>query len=244
MDDSGMDELTDDEAVRAASGGHPLISQLLPHRIAGAPSAWVRGGAVAVRHDYWEEPVTAMAGPPEDVAGLLRDLAEAAPGGHVSFPTVAAAVPVEDSHGWGFAWRTEPVAGDPTVATWLHGDAAAEIDGLLDVAFPHASTRPSSRHARRWAGIRDTDGTLVACIVDCSQSPDLGFVASLAVLPVARGRGLGEALLRWATDELVRERGRVALWYDADNAPAIAIYERLGFTLLPMTSGDLISAAR
>ncbi|MCU1677569.1 MAG: putative GCN5-related N-acetyltransferase [Frankiales bacterium] len=240
-----MRELLDDEAVLTASGGHPLISQLLPHRIAGAPNAWAVGGAVAVRHDYWEEPVIAMAGPPADVACLLRSLAVAVPAAHVSYPSAQLPpVPVEDTHGWGFAWRTAPVGSDPATATWLPAEAAPEIDALLDAAFPHASTRPTSRHARRWAGIRDASGALLACIVDCSYSPDLGFVASLAVLPAARGRGLGESLLRWACDELIRERGRIALWYDDDNAPAIAIYTRLGFTLMPMTSGDLVSGVR
>ncbi len=175
-----MDELTDDEAVLAASGGHPFLAQLLPHRIAGPGSAWAHGGAVAVRHDYWDEPVIALAGPAGDVAALLRDLAARFPGTHVSFPTVDEPVPVQVSSGWGFGWRT---------------------------------------------------------------APDLGFVASLAVQPASRRRGLGESLLRWACDELVRERGRIALWYDEDNAPAIAIYERLGFTLLPMTSGDLVGDA-
>jgi len=237
-----MDELTDDEAALAACGHHPLISHLLPNRIPGEPGAWACGAAVGVRHDYWESPVIAIAGPPTDVAALLRDLGVAFPGAHVSFTPAAEPVVLDDAHEWGFGWRDDLLGADPATASWLPDTASAEIDALLDEAFPHASTRPTSRHARRWAGIRDADGALTACIVDCTQAPDVGFVASLTVRPSARGRGLGESLLRWACDELIRERGRTALWYDADNATAIRIYERLGFTLVPMTSGDLTAA--
>ena len=58
---------------------------------------------------------------------------------------------------------------------------------------------------------------------------DEGTLERIAVAPAARRRGIGEALL----DRLIREgRGRLAfltLEVRAGNAPAIGLYEKLGF---------------
>jgi len=55
----------------------------------------------------------------------------------------------------------------------------------------------------------------------------------LFVTERARGRGIGEALVRWAAaDALARGAGRMDWHVKADNAQGIAFYERLGGRLV------------
>lgn len=58
-----------------------------------------------------------------------------------------------------------------------------------------------------------------------------GWVYYLAVTPAARGRGLGRRLVH-ACEQWVRARGipKIQLMVRADDAPAAAFYERLGYT--------------
>lgn len=60
-----------------------------------------------------------------------------------------------------------------------------------------------------------------------------GYIRNIAVAPAARGARLGERLMRAAAAEL-RARGATADWHlnvKVDNAPAIKLYERLGFAV-------------
>jgi ribosomal protein S18 acetylase RimI-like enzyme len=65
----------------------------------------------------------------------------------------------------------------------------------------------------------------------CVQDNDLAGIMSLSVRPDHQNRGLGleilTAALRWA-----RMRGAKSAWLQvvADNAPALALYSKLGFT--------------
>lgn len=65
------------------------------------------------------------------------------------------------------------------------------------------------------------------------EDPPFGEVYVVAASPKAAGRGIGSLLTNVGLRHL-RERGlgRVILYVEADNAPAIAVYERQGFRLL------------
>lgn len=61
---------------------------------------------------------------------------------------------------------------------------------------------------------------------------DVGEVLELATAPQARRRGVGAALLE-ALEGALRARGAVELWLElrADNAAAMALYQRQGYAI-------------
>lgn len=65
---------------------------------------------------------------------------------------------------------------------------------------------------------------------DPEVGPDVSLLVAMYVAPSARGRGVGERLVRTVLDEAARcGRQRVQLEVTSSNAPAIALYRRMGF---------------
>jgi len=74
------------------------------------------------------------------------------------------------------------------------------------------------------------DGAEAVAVALLGLRGEAGYIAGMGVAPTHRGRGLGEAVMR-AVLHAARERGatRVQLEVLVQNAPAIRLYERLGF---------------
>ena len=73
-------------------------------------------------------------------------------------------------------------------------------------------------------------GELLSIAADAWSAPEVGFLAGVATRSVARGKGLSRQVCGFVTAELVKRHGRAALMVDRDNAAAIAVYRRLGYT--------------
>ena len=79
--------------------------------------------------------------------------------------------------------------------------------------------------------VSEDDGRLAGflCLLRWPQAT--GVVDDIAVRPDLQRRGLGEAMMRWAL-AWFRQEGMRRAWLDVllDNAPAMALYRKLGFT--------------
>ena len=210
--------------------------------------AWSRPGAVAVAcPDLSRRDRLVVHGEPAVVAALLGE--EVLPvlgpgyrpvGDEALMTAVAARVPgVRIAGRFGWMDVTAPVP--PGVGAWLDG-ADDEVAGLLRDAFPDSYAWPGGSGVRRWAGIRD-GGALCATAAEAWSSRGVGFLAGVTTHPAARGRGLGAALCAFVTNDLLRDRPRVALFVDYWNTAALRTYRRLGFALRPLAAAEPVTAA-
>ncbi|WP_431968405.1 mycothiol synthase [Actinacidiphila sp. bgisy160] len=144
-----------------------------------------------------------------------------------------------------------PPLGDPvlpagvTVRTFVPGQDDAAWLAVNAAAFAHHPEQGSltqrdldDRKAEPWF---DPAGFFLAFRGDrlagfhwtkVHERERLGEVYVLGIDPEEQGGGLGRALTLIGLRHLVHDRGlpTAMLYVDADNAPALAVYERLGFT--------------
>lgn len=240
-----MRELVSEAEVAAASGDDDLVVWAAQGMRPGV-RAWAYRDAVAVASpDASRRDRLVVRGEAARVVPLLRHaLAEAGPsyrplGDAALIEQVVAAMPELEIAGH-FSWMgTEKLAppreedtgrdrlGGP--AAWLDDRAAPEIAELLAAAHPDSYAVPGLPRVRRWAGIRDGHGRLLAVAADAWSAPTVGLLAGVATAVPARGRGLGERVCRFVASALIADYGRAALMVDDWNLGAIVVYERLGF---------------
>ncbi|WP_285474766.1 GNAT family N-acetyltransferase [Actinoplanes sp. NBRC 101535] len=129
-------------------------------------------------------------------------------------------------------------AGGTQRAAWLTEDAWPEVTALIERDFPESYARPGGLDVRRWAGIRDDDGTLLVVAAEAWSSAEIGFVAGVATRADARGRGLAAALCTFVTNEQLAapDRTRVALIVDYSNVAAVSAYTRMGLKRRPVAA--------
>jgi ribosomal-protein-alanine N-acetyltransferase len=84
--------------------------------------------------------------------------------------------------------------------------------------------------------VSEADGRLAGFLSLLRWPQATGAVDDIAVRPDLQRRGLGEAMMRWAL-AWFRQEGMRRAWLDVllDNAPALSLYKKLGFT--PGTTG-------
>ena len=117
-------------------------------------------------------------------------------------------------------------------------DDLEAIVRLEDIAFPTAiMTVELAKEALRTGAMyrvleEQASGTLVGSLLAERGESATGHVTTVAVHPDYQRRGLGEATMRWVlgwfrAEGLRRATLTVSTW----NAPAIALYRKLGFTV-------------
>lgn len=113
-----------------------------------------------------------------------------------------------------------------------HAPAAFADTMELDAARPDAEVAAMLDRGEAWGAFRD--GRLIAKLVmDALPYPAFAHVRwlhAVYVHPDARGTGAGAAMIL-AAMAAHREAGalRFQLWVNAENAPAIKLYQHLGF---------------
>ncbi len=86
-----------------------------------------------------------------------------------------------------------------------------------------------------YLGLRDASGALIAMAGERMRPPGWTEISAVCTDPAHRGRGLATRLVR-AVGAVIRARGELPFLHTAQsNAPAIAVYERMGFVLRRQT---------
>ncbi len=123
------------------------------------------------------------------------------------------------------ALRTDPQAFEASYA-----EQRAKPD-----AWWHEHLRDAARGRRSWLLFAELDQRLVGMIgARVSEAPLVADVNSVFVTPEARGRGIGDALLRAMLQDLGQAPSiqRVRLYVNASQVAAHRLYERAGFRVV------------
>ncbi|MBF4160291.1 GNAT family N-acetyltransferase [Nocardioides acrostichi] len=135
-----------------------------------------------------------------------------------------------------------PQPGEDVVGVIDDPDA---VTTLLDAANPAAFLRPGDPGEETWLGVRAAGGVL-ACAGTLYRDPDgTGHLRSVTTHPDHRGLGLATAVSAALTRvALGGASGAATLGVYVDNAPALTVYERLGYrTHHTFRSGSLHDSA-
>jgi GNAT superfamily N-acetyltransferase len=122
--------------------------------------------------------------------------------------------------------RLRALADAPTAFAHTHAEISAKPDAYWD-------EMAVSLTSRSVMFVAEEDGRAVGMAFGVLQRdhPDVPHLGGMWVEPAARAGGVGSALtaavLLWARKQGFR---RIGLWVTEGNAPAIALYERMGFT--------------
>ena len=235
VDDVAPTPLTTAAEVLVATGHDPFARGALRRSLL---SGWTGGGATAWLGTDTYEPVTYLTalGDPGAVGALIGDvLAELPHRQRVTVPRGTGArlpawVGLQGTH-WDFRWLPgappEQDGEERVVDVTADGPA---LEALLDAASPRTSVRPGSPLVRRWLGVRDRDGALLACAADTSAVTGVGHLSGIAVHPGARGQGLGKVVTAaLARRQFAEGCDVVTLGMYADNDAGRALYDSLGF---------------
>lgn len=228
-------EATDELLVRW--GGQALTTD----DPARAGAAWHSGSAVAVHAPQLNRSDRVLfTGSADDCTGLLGTLLDELPGDRLRplAPTALAHqvgerldLEVAATFGW-MHLTADPPPARPG-AEWIDDEDA--VTELLQLANPTAWLFPGNPGAVRWAGVRDEDGVLLSVGADAWPAPGVRFISGVATRPGYRETGLSTVVCSFLARELSRE-GAVTLMVDADNAAALKVYRRLGFSYQAVTA--------
>ncbi|UBU17699.1 GNAT family N-acetyltransferase [Nonomuraea gerenzanensis] len=121
----------------------------------------------------------------------------------------------------------------------VHQEGFAEHFGFVPVGYEQWYERRQASSATDWSQLTlaRLDGRPAAVLIGNNQfvsDEGCGYVATLAVLPAYRGRGLGRFLLKHAfAADAARGRKGTILHVDSNNTtPALGLYESAGMRLV------------
>ncbi|ANH36804.1 Mycothiol acetyltransferase [Nocardioides dokdonensis FR1436] len=224
------------------------VAELLrttPHRFvqhqvdpAVAARAWVAGTAAVVEnHPRWTGPAPGpqlvCLGPPDDLAGLMAQVAAARPVPWRFTVEAAAydALPAAWAHDAATHWdwmllREAPAEPTPDV---VDVGGREDLVHLIDAGNPGSFARPGSPGVEVWLGVVE-DGRLVAAGAVTRQHDGTGQLRGITVLPGHERRGLGRRVSTALTRRALAGRsGTASLGVYSDNAPAVHVYRQLGY---------------
>ncbi len=121
----------------------------------------------------------------------------------------------------------------------------ADLRALLAEAYPEAWFDPRMLSGGGYVGVRE-DGRLLAAAGVHVHSPAqrVAVLGNVATHPDARGRGLARACVTALCHRLAATTDHLGLNVRTDNAPAIRLYRRLGFTTVATYNELVLSAAQ
>jgi ribosomal-protein-alanine N-acetyltransferase len=76
--------------------------------------------------------------------------------------------------------------------------------------------------------VAEEGGRLLGYVIAIDRGGEEGMIASVAVSPESRGKGIGEALMKAAVGRLGKDE-RIFLLVDPSNAAAISLYHKFSF---------------
>jgi ribosomal protein S18 acetylase RimI-like enzyme len=216
-------------------------------------TSWYRhDDAVALVYHGLETPTLIALAPPLPLAALLTALGPLLPRRFYAHLSVGGAALIADDfvpdpHGRHYKMALTDRAALQTAAP--AGDALGPNDlpdlrRLYDEAYPGNWFDPRMLETGHYVGVR-LDGTLVAVAGVHVWSPRyrVAAIGNVTTHPRLRGRGLGTAAVATLCRRLLSTVDVISLNVMADNAAAIALYERLGFTVIAEYDEVAFSAA-
>ncbi|NYT42149.1 GNAT family N-acetyltransferase [Sphingomonas sp. R-74633] len=190
-----------------------------------------RGGALALRYDGDHAIFAASASHDPAPLAALGALVAASGAAIVAEKTPLPMVPrtVIHKHRMAVQMVAEaPAPPDPDFTFLDLGDAdAAEMLALATLTEPGPFFRGTHRMGR-FIGIRH-EGRLIAMAGERMRTPGYAEVSGVCTHPDFRGAGLAGKLMRVVAGRMVAQGEMPFLHAYADNASAIALYERLGY---------------